>query len=77
MRSRVAMATPERKLGGEFVVAGGDTAEIFETAEGVLDQVAAAVAVLIVADSAFPVAPPRNDRTAPASRSERRSRSAS
>ena len=49
------------EVGGEFVVAGCDTAEVFETAEGVFDQVAASVAVLVVADDSFPVAPPRND----------------
>lgn len=50
------MATPERKL------VGGDAAEVFEKAEGVLDQVAATVPVLVVADGAFAIAPPRNDR---------------
>ena len=45
--------------------------------EGILDQVAAAVPVRVVADGAFVVSPSGNDGTAPALRSERRSRSAS
>ena len=50
-----------QEVGGEFVVAGGDAAEIFETAEGVLNQVAAAVSVLVVADGAFAIPSSRND----------------
>lgn len=49
-------------VGGEFVVSCGDTAEVLETAEGVLDQVAATVPVLVVADGAFAVASTGDDR---------------
>jgi hypothetical protein len=35
----VASATPERKLGSELVVAGGDPTEVLQAAEGVFDEV--------------------------------------
>ncbi len=52
----VAMVTPE-EIVGKLVVAGCYAAKIFQAAEGVFDQVAAAVAILVVADGAFAVSP--------------------
>lgn len=51
----------EGEVGGELVVAGGDAEEVVEAAEGVLDQVTAAIAVFVVVDRAFPVAAFRYD----------------
>jgi hypothetical protein len=53
-----------------------DTAEVLEAAEGVLDEVTAAITFLVVADGALAAAPAGITGTAPASRSERRSWSA-
>ena len=53
------------EVGGEFVVAGVDASEVFETAKGVFDQVPTAIAVLVVADRPLPVAPPWYDGNSP------------
>ena len=42
-------------------MSGGDAAEVFETAERVLNEVAGTLPVLVVADCAFAVSSPRND----------------
>ena len=47
------------------MVAGGDAPEVLEAAEGVLDEVSCAIALLVVADRAFAVAPARNDGCRP------------
>jgi len=46
----------------ELVVAGGNLTEVLEAAEGILDKVAAAVAILVVMDGAFAVAATGDDR---------------
>ena len=38
------------EVGRKLVIAGGDAAEVFEPAEGVLDQVATSVASVVVGD---------------------------
>lgn len=48
-------------VGGELVVACGDAAELLEAAEGVLDEVVSGVALLVIADGAFAVAPAGDD----------------
>jgi hypothetical protein len=63
-----ATAETQSEPEGELIVAGSDTAEVLETAEGVLDQVAAAVSVFIISDRAFAVSPSGNYGTALASR---------
>jgi hypothetical protein len=50
------------EVGGEFVVAGGDSAEVFQAAERGFDAPAFAIALHIVADRAFAVSAARNDR---------------
>jgi len=50
------------EVGGKLVVAGRDAAEVFEPAEGVLDQVSRSVALSIVADRAFSARATRDDR---------------
>src|SRR5260370_20724966 len=49
------------EVGGEFVVAGVDAAEVLEAAEGVLDEVSAAITFLIVADGALAAAAAGDD----------------
>jgi len=46
----------------EFVVSGGDTAEVFDLVEEALDEVACLAALLREADRVFPVAPWRDVR---------------
>src|SRR3546814_8169836 len=45
----------------DLVVACGDPTEVFDTAEGIFDEVPATVAVLIVSDGSLAVAAIRND----------------
>ena len=52
----------EEAFGG-LVVAGGDAAEVLDPAEGILDEVAPAVALLIIVDGALAIAPAGDDRT--------------
>jgi hypothetical protein len=49
------------EVGGEFVVAGVDAAEVLEAAEGVLDEVTAAMTFLVIADGALAAAPAGDD----------------
>ena len=51
-----------QEVGGELVIARCYATEVLETAERVLDQVAAAVAAPVMADGALAVAAARNDR---------------
>ena len=44
-----------------FIVAGGNATEILDPAEGIFDEMAAAVTLLIVSDCAFAVAATGND----------------
>ena len=54
-----------QEVGGQLVVAGRDAAEVFDTAEGVFDQVAVLVSLAVVADGPLAVAPTRDDRCGP------------
>jgi hypothetical protein len=49
------------EVGSESVVAGVDAPEILETAEGILDQVAAPVALFVISDEALAVTAARYD----------------
>ena len=44
-----------QEVGGKLVVAGGDALEVLQAAEGVLDEVAVAIARFIVADDALAI----------------------
>jgi prophage regulatory protein len=54
-----------QEVGGQLVVAGGDAAEVLKPAKGVLDQMAIAVASLIVDDLGLASDPPRDHRDCP------------
>lgn len=49
------------EVGGKFVIAGCNAAEVLDLAECVLDEVATSVALLIVADGTLAVAPARDN----------------
>lgn len=49
-----------REVRVELVLTGTD-AEVFQAAEGILDEVATAVSLFVLANGSLPVAAPRND----------------
>src|SRR5262245_25731883 len=60
-RARTPWLWQGRRLRGSFVVVGVDAAEVLEAAEGVLDEVAAAITFLVVADGVLATAPAGDD----------------
>jgi hypothetical protein len=48
------------EVGGQLVVASGDTPKVLESAENVLDEMAIVVTALVIDDGAFPTSTTRN-----------------